>query len=308
MTIVDLHPEELFDKMVQGRLSTTEGERLHAHLATCAACRFEVDVRRDFAETVRDLAFGLPLAAPNDAPPPRVSEFRSLGARPGRRRSVWLLSLAAALVASASVAALVPGVGTFVGGHLPKAFFAVAPRVASPSATAYWKSTTREVASPAPRKVDEPSPSIPDAPTKLEDLPLAHAPAPAETSAKTAAELFREANQARRAGDDRGAMGLYRALEQRYPNSAEARLSHATLGRLMLDRGDAELALEDFDRYLSEGGTALGEEALVGRALALGKLGARGAEASAWKEVLRRFPKSIHARLARTRLSALGEP
>jgi TolA-binding protein len=148
---------------------------------------------------------------------------------------------------------------------------------------------------------------------KLGDLPIAEKVAPSSESRvtppqqqATPAALFRSANEARRSGDDDRAIALYHALEAQFPNSEEARLSHATLGRLMLDRGDAKMALDDFDKYLSHGGS-LGEEALVGRALALGKLGNRDAEAAAWREVLRRFPKSIHVRQARTRLAALDE-
>jgi predicted methyltransferase len=75
----------------------------------------------------------------------------------------------------------------------------------------------------------------------------------------------------------------------------------------MLDRGDPRAALDGFNRYLSRGETALGEEALVGRALSSRKLGARENELAAWQEVLRRFPSSIHAELARSRLADLGE-
>ncbi|MEN9799065.1 MAG: hypothetical protein RL653_2761 [Pseudomonadota bacterium] len=46
----DLHPEELIDRSVAGRLTDDESARLDAHLAACTACRAEMRLRRDFAE------------------------------------------------------------------------------------------------------------------------------------------------------------------------------------------------------------------------------------------------------------------
>jgi TolA-binding protein len=219
-----------------------------------------------------------------------------------------IAALAAALVAGVSVAAIGPRVRELAYERallVRKQPASEAPRRARAAANAV-KESDRAIA-PAPAHVDE-VPAV-----KLDDLPVAReAPSgesrvPAHAS-RTPSALFRSANEARRAGDDARAIALYRALESEFPSSPEARLSHATIGRLMLDRGDAQRALTDFDEYLSNGGAALGEEALVGRALALGKLGQKEAEASAWREVLRRFPRSIHARLAQTRLAALDEP
>jgi TolA-binding protein len=154
---------------------------------------------------------------------------------------------------------------------------------------------------------------------KLDDLPVATSGAAANEPGQlataerhpapfvAAAVLFREANEARRDGDGVRAIALYRRLEAQYPRAEEAHLSYATLGRLLLDRGDARSALDEFDDYLSHGGGPLAEEALVGRALSLQKLGRAGDEIAAWNEILRRYPRSVHARLARARLSALGE-
>src|SRR4051812_17305061 len=50
MKIVDLHPEDLLDKDARGDLSSAEKERLDAHLERCATCRFEREVRADFAD------------------------------------------------------------------------------------------------------------------------------------------------------------------------------------------------------------------------------------------------------------------
>jgi hypothetical protein len=48
------------------------------------------------------------------------------------------------------------------------------------------------------------------------------------------------------------------------------------------------------------------EEALVGRATALGHLGRSVAESEAWREVIERHPGSIYANHAKRRLAALA--
>jgi TolA-binding protein len=314
MKVVGLHPEDLFDKWVQGRLTDAEGARLQAHLDACAACRFELQVRRDFAEAPVEMPSAAPvfIPAPSTAPGP-ASEFR---VRPRRRvrRFAGLFLAAAALIAGASVASLGNGARDFIrrspiGVFLSRASAPGASERATASRGPLPQAPVHEVPAPSPARAEEQR-AVP-----LAELPVeehaekrsAEARAP-ESGAQTPSALFHAANQARRSGDDERAIALYRSLEAQFPKSEEGRLSHATLGRLMLDRGDPKLALADFDEYLSHGSAALGEEALVGRALALGKLEQSGAEAAAWREVLRRFPKSVHARLARTRLAALGEP
>ena len=55
MSVVDLHPENLLDKEIRGELDDAERQRLEAHLAQCATCRLERELRADFAlELSRD--------------------------------------------------------------------------------------------------------------------------------------------------------------------------------------------------------------------------------------------------------------
>jgi TolA-binding protein len=121
----------------------------------------------------------------------------------------------------------------------------------------------------------------------------------------SAGALLAAANQARREHRYRAAVRTYRRLQALHPRSREATLSHVSLGRLLLDGlGDARGALAQFDRYLSRRRhRVLDEEARVGRALALMRLGRRDAERRAWRELLEHHPDTLHAHRARARLA-----
>jgi hypothetical protein len=106
------------------------------------------------------------------------------------------------------------------------------------------------------------------------------------------------------------AVRLYRALQERFAGTSEELVSRVTLGRLLLDRlGDSRGALVQFNSYLaSPGGGALREEAMVGRALSLGRMGRAAEERAAWQALLDAWPKSTHGKRARARLAELGGP
>jgi hypothetical protein len=53
MSVAELHPEELFDKLVDGELSGAERDRLVAHLQGCSVCRFDYGARLDFEQEAR---------------------------------------------------------------------------------------------------------------------------------------------------------------------------------------------------------------------------------------------------------------
>jgi TolA-binding protein len=296
MSIVDLHPEELIDKHASGTLSAAERTRLEAHVQGCAVCRFELAARHDFA-TLSLPAVQAPSAPPALEPSPRVL--------PRRRRRGIVLGLAAALIGGVSLAALS---ASLLGPARPATESAPdrhpAPGRSSPRATTTVAATATPIESPAPAAIADSAGAALEQRARREASQRAPGPPHARASA---ADLFRAANAARRDRDTTRAVALYRELESRYPRSEEARVSYATLGTLLLDRGDAHAALDGFDQYLSRGDSALGEEALVGRALAFEKLGNHDGEIAAWREVLRRFPGSVHARVARARLLALGE-
>lgn len=126
----------------------------------------------------------------------------------------------------------------------------------------------------------------------------------------SAADLFRQANAERRAGNVASAIQLYRSLQSRYPNAAESHASRVSLGRLLLDRqSDPKGALAEFDAYLQvSADETLAEEARVGRALAFQRLGDRNEERRAWLELLEHHPDSLQVARAKQRLEALEPP
>jgi TolA-binding protein len=332
MTVVGLHPEELFDKLLEGELSPAERERLRQHLEGCEVCRFEYAARADFEREALSLG-----SSPPPLMPVRIRPAAALPVRRRRRRLLmWGLAAAALITASGAVASVLGGrpvwqsVSLLVSARVPaapaqqpqsakvRAPEQVAPALALEPAPAAALEEPTTSAGPVVRsariaaaqkglgaKVQVPSATKEPVAAASKELasrePAAKEPAPA-------AKLFAEANQARRAGDFGRAAGLYHLLQDQYPGSAEAELSRVTLALLQLDSGDARGALTGFERYLAGSSRGLEAEALVGRARALGRLGRRDLEALAWQEVQRKYPRSIYGRQASERLLALGQP
>jgi TolA-binding protein len=208
--------------------------------------------------------------APTQRPPP---------APPPRRRA------ARAVLAVGAVACA-------IGAVVPWLF------VAPPPTTASAEVAGREPA-PMKRVVDPPDHLVPSA-------SIPSSPRPASESV-TVAAVFDAANRARRAGDYDDAIALYAGLLDRFPRSAEARASELILGRLLLDRGDAAGAVVAFDGCLARPGPDLHEEALIGRALALDRLGRPDAP-EAWRDLIRRFPLSPYVAHALERVSDVERP
>jgi TolA-binding protein len=356
MTVVGLHPEELFDKLLDGELTPAERERLQQHLDGCSVCRFEHAARQDFrAEALALAVASPPPALPLRAPLPLSEPVRAPAAAARRlrpRRVVWGLAVAALITASGAVASsMVSGslghpFGLSFAGHarpLPPAV--VKPPVPVAKSEERTRGPVTEVAPAegsastdgAAAPLEAPAPSrrgvasrhgvhasdklatAAGSPTVLAGVAPTHAEAPSakDGAAKdaapakeptSAAKLFGEANQARRSGDIGRASGLYHLLQDQFPGSPEADLSRVTLALLLLDSGDAQGALSGFERYLAGSSRGLEAEALVGRARALGRLGRRDLETSAWQEVQRKYPRSIYGRQASERLLALGRP
>jgi len=297
MTRFDLHPEELLERAERGTISAADRARLAQHLAECAVCRVERalsaqaaidsaplrDEKLLLARLKRDLTLKL------ESSPQR---------RARRKRAVIVLSLLAATVASVATATTLVVMRRAASVQET----AVAPRGALKPAPAQPIAATP--AAPAAAPADEPS-VVETAEVTPPSVELPSKPAPLEVS--SAAETFSRANLARREGKVKEAVRLYRTLQERFAGSSEELVSRVALGRLLLDRlGDSRGALVQFNSYLaSPGSGALREEAMVGRALALGRLGRGGEERAAWTALLDTWPKSAHAKRAQARLAEL---
>ena len=76
----------------------------------------------------------------------------------------------------------------------------------------------------------------------------------------------------------------------------------AVVARMQLDGGEPKSAASGFASYLATHDRALREEAMAGLALALGRLGRSRDELDAWRDLLRAYPRSAYANIARSRL------
>ncbi len=337
MKVVDLHPEDLLDKEARGELTETERERLDAHLERCTTCRFEREVRLDFAAELDGdeeepisvqhlLALALPKTpvaeAPQHEPPLEDSNDEEVEEKPASESVRPKISIApiikrrrrthAVLLVAAAV--LVGGVATATNGGARAVWAKVAAVWSAPDlkATPTPRATPGAVATPvwtAATALTAPTPPTTDDPV-IETAVIAPLPAAAPvvkaTSAPaaqvdTAASLFESANQARRQGDYARALVIHRRLQISFPTSREAQVSHATVGRLLLDRGDATGALTSFDAYQARGAGPLDEAVMVGRATALERLGRMDEARVAWRALLTAFPDTPYAEHARAR-------
>lgn len=301
MTRIDLHPDELFDRLRAGRATASERERLHRHLKSCSACRLEQALLADADEAAAAAEAAEIAERASRRALAQLRTQRALGPRAVRKPAAarrFRSLFAAALIAACFAAVALGRTGLHRRAPSPPpapthARAVSAAEVGLPSAPA-------PAIAVAPPTVDAPEIRAPEVGASK---PLSSAQRTPE--ALSASELFARANQARHQGDSRDAAALYRSLERAFPKSAEAGVARVTFGRLLLDRlGEPRAALAEFDAYLSAGGP-LREEALVGRALALGRLGRRQEERASWSTLLTTFPQSTYAARAKQRISEL---
>jgi hypothetical protein len=326
---VDVHPEDLFDREQDGTLTADERRRLDSHTLQCAACALVRSAVRDFAAQrnaapgddaliarISGEALGRAAVISSGAISPAVRTTYT-GLHPRRRRS-WAVG-AIVLFAATGATASFWSVRDVIVQRLLNTPAETPPPAPMPVEPKLPVVTRARVAPPAP-SVQEPEALPEPDPTPVVLTPIAPAPVvvsrprapepvnlPPPVVAPAADELFAAANEARRRGDSQKSFELYTQLARIHPGSREETTSRVLLGRLLLDRGgDATQALGLFTRYLeaSPGGT-LAEEARLGRALALTRLGSAKEERQAWQQLLAFHPNSIHAERARKRLEEL---
>lgn len=278
----DSHPEAVLDRALGGTTSSAEQQDLHQHLATCVACAAHVaaaeQVRQRLAEQPWDEQLDRKVV---ERAMTALYRPRFAGLRSGR--GLWLGFALTGLLLVGGVAGAV-----LWPSHRPSVV---------PYAMPSGQTGSPVPAQAEPRHVAEPNP-LPGEPA-----PAAQHSPRAQPSAAT---LFAQAIALRGEGKIESAIAAHLRLQRLYPTARETRLSFALAGRLLLDKGSSEQALAQFNQYLARPGD-VGEEALVGRATALGRLGRSAAEAVAWRAVLERHPESIYAAHAKKRLASLGE-
>ncbi|HMJ53031.1 MAG TPA: tetratricopeptide repeat protein [Polyangiaceae bacterium] len=324
---VDVHPEDLFDREQEGTLTADERRRLDSHTLQCAACALVRSAVRDFAAQrnpspgddaliarISNEALGKAASISTGIISPALRTTYT-GSLPRRRRS-WAVGAIVLFAATGATASFWSVRGVIVQRLLNAPAETVAPApVEEPKAPiARTKVTPRPVAE-EPEAVEEESEPAPVVVTPVAPAPVVaprprlHEPinVPPAIVVPSANDLFTAANEARRRGDSQKSFELYTQLARNYAGTREETTSRVLLGRLLLDRGaEPTQALGLFTRYLDEspGGT-LAEEARLGKALALTRLGSAKEERLAWQQLLAFHPNSIHAERARKRLDEL---
>jgi hypothetical protein len=290
---------ELSARARRGGLGAAEQQTFERALEQSALLRAAHEAGRSFdaASVVRPgdealIARAAALALETRAGPRRRSGWR------------WSLGLAAALLIGSAAAAT-----AVVVVHHERALEVVRPPVTAVA--------PRPANVPAHRsQAHVPEPASAPATTASAGQPMEHVktePPPGGVGSSgsavkpgmSAADLFRDAAAARRAGEFVAARALYTELQARFPGTREARVSQVSLGKLWLSAGKAREAERAFNAYLAGGGGDLGEEALVGRANALQVLGESVEERRAWQELLRKFPGSVYRSRAEARSASL---
>jgi TolA-binding protein len=303
----DFELEDLVARARHGSLTRAEEETLARALAERpeldAAYRVGLELDRETAVQGGDDAL---IARAADAALARAGELtkRTAAARtaaslapsaPPASRMRWVAMAAAIALSVIGVSGIATALWT---GVMPWPF---AKSVEAP------KEVER---APEPKKAPRPERRVvaPEA-VVLEPAPVIVEEAPAtrvrKPSTQEAGALFSDANAARRAGELGRARRLYAALIAEHPSSDEAGLSRVSLGKLLLAAGEAKAAEREFRRYLESGGGQLSEEALVGQAQSLGRLGRADDERGAWERLLQAHPSSVYAVQARQRLEAI---
>jgi hypothetical protein len=205
MNVAELHPEELFDKLVDGELSGPERDRLVAHLQGCPVCRFDYGARLDFEEEAR-------LARQRLSPSLPLQPVRAPQAATVRRRRSRIL------IWGAFAAVLISGSGALAAalGEPPwralAAMFAGSAQPASPASEGVVRAARPKPvpATPVPPVADSaPLGEVEAAPQALEPAPrgLAAAPQASVARSRASAAAPRTVAASRAAGVSRSVAG-----------------------------------------------------------------------------------------------------
>jgi len=299
----------------RGELSDTDRIALEAHLAACHSCRMSRAIQADFAADSSVQVDDAERIARMSAAARRWSQRRVRPPARWPRRSsriktrTLMLSMGALLIAGTTASATMWW--WRVTPRLPEPHAETRATVTASRPRAMPRARVRapEAVAVEPLAVEEAAPPTPAAPPPAETFrrPRPHPRALAvHTPPETPASLLRLAGEARGRGDVEGASTLYRRLQREYGDTREAALSSVPWGGLLLRQGQADRALEQFERYLkTEPRGNLLPEALYGRGRALAALGRAADEKRTWQRLLSETPGSAYESHARRRLDEL---
>jgi TolA-binding protein len=286
-------------------LSVAEERRFEVYLGASDDARLFHEIGGDYDR--------MPVALPGDAAllarvRSRVAErhARHTAREKGRHRVPLLMAFGVLATAVAAAAAGILGHVARSAGDDATPNVAAKPLPSAPAALEKRVFARDREPAATPGAAAEATRSQPDARGGRSEpatraIPSAETPSLAPLDARA---LFSRANAERKAGNVGEALLSYEELRRAFPDSPEASLSHVVSGRLLIARGNAERAANQFGAYLARNpnGT-LAEEALHGKAEALRALGRSAEERRTWELLLQRFPSSIHAATARERIS-----
>ncbi len=303
--------EDLLARARRGGLSEAEQGDLEQALETSAALKAAFAVGTDFDRlaTVRagdDELIARAAAGALHLRSAKLSRRPVRASRPPARRLAWAVGVAATCAAMSAAAAW-SGIVRPILATRTEVVVSAPAKAAEPERVRQRRLGHATAAQDEDTAATPSSP--PDDPVSPAPLPSSHPTARAEVTAPTRATaqaLFRKANAARRQGASAGALDLYVQLQRAFPESDEARLSHVSMGTLLLAAGRAAEADRQLSQYLSSGGGALAEEAMVGRARCLEQLGRADDERQLWTDLLRVSPSSVYANQARQRIAQIA--
>jgi TolA-binding protein len=284
------HPESDLDMALDGILPAEQHRDLKAHLSACVACAAHMSA----ASRTRQILVEQPWDEHLDRQVVDRAMTRLFPSRPARFRIRLALRPKIALVGL-----------LLVGGVAAAALWRTDRSRSVPAISALGPAAVT-TSSGAKRTLDSDSPFA--EPSLVGDSATLSGEAPSQRASRaqpSAAVLFAQAVSLRKEGKVDASIAAHLRLQRLYPAARETRLSFAFVGRLLLERGSPEQALAQFNVYLARPGD-VEEEALVGRATALAKLGRSTAEVAAWREVLDHHPESVYAARARKRLAELA--
>ena len=218
---------------------------------------------------------------------------------PSKRRALSMVLAAAAVLLLASLASALLGRARQVQGpdDSGKSFFAWPWKAAKPGRPR----PVLPIIKPMPSQTVQTQPDAGEAAGGAPDMPSIKAipPAPKAVNSSSASELFARANLRRRQGHGAEAAGLYQLVLERYPNSREVGPTRLALAKYYQAK-QPEQALAQF-RAVASGGGALRAEALWGISEVAASLGQRSLAEQALGDLIREFPDSPYAEVARTR-------